>query len=125
MVLLNEEMRRVLMFCSWKEKWWKEQLKDRVATLDANDPLAEGLKAYAHRQIALESRIRSQWQAKWQAARGGARAIINEVMGSDWFALSGDDIAATPTMSIDNIVTQVIELDIGEDGLEEHSGIDF
>lgn len=113
------------MFCSWKEKWWKEQLKDRVATLDANDPLAEGLKAYAHRQIALESRIRSQWQTKWQAARDGANTIINEVMGSDWLRLSEDDTAASPAASINNLITQVVELDIEEDGGEEGSGIDF
>lgn len=127
-VLLNEEMRRVLMYCSWKEEWWREQLKDRVVTLDVDDPLAEGLKAYAYRQSALESRIRSQWQAKWHAARNGAKAIIDEVMGSDWISLSGDDTAALPATSIDNLITQVIELDIGdigEDGGEERSGTDF
>ena len=65
-VLLNEEMRWVPAYCLWKASWWGEQLEDGYLTLDPDDPLAEGLKAYAHQQIALEYCIHGQWQAKWQ-----------------------------------------------------------
>ncbi|KIM71813.1 hypothetical protein PILCRDRAFT_24708, partial [Piloderma croceum F 1598] len=61
-VLLDEEMRRVLEFCRWKVSWWAEQVPRREA-LPA--PLAEGLKAYAAEQADMEHRISLSWTAKW------------------------------------------------------------
>ena len=50
-ILLNEEMRRVLKFCTWKADWWTKQVLLRQG-LDA--PLAEGLHAYAAGQADME-----------------------------------------------------------------------
>lgn len=72
-ILLNEEMRRVLQFCSWKASWWRSRPSGRLTD---NNFLKEGLLAYAHEQAAREDEIASRWQAKWVAARAQAAPII-------------------------------------------------
>jgi len=53
-VLLDEEMRCVLVFCEWKQAWWKQQIASR---LEVSPELADGLSAYAHKQAAMEAGI--------------------------------------------------------------------
>ena len=50
-VLLDEEMCRVLDFCKWKADWWTKQVLLR-RVLDA--PLIEGLHAYTAEQADME-----------------------------------------------------------------------
>lgn len=70
--LLDEEMRRVLVFCEWKADWWMKQVPLRRA-LDA--PLAEGLHAYASEQADMERRIHLAWSKEWASARVLAKRI--------------------------------------------------
>ncbi|KAJ7833212.1 hypothetical protein B0H14DRAFT_3087705 [Mycena olivaceomarginata] len=65
LLLLEEEMRRVLEFCRWKAKWWDNQ---RAARTGVPGPLAEGLWAYATEQAAREREWAAQWEGKWAAA---------------------------------------------------------
>ncbi|KAL0567542.1 hypothetical protein V5O48_014447 [Marasmius crinis-equi] len=65
--LLQEEMRRTLLFLSWKGKWWKKRRETRKAT----DPaLQEGLAAYSRKQediqIGLEACFREMWSKPLQ-----------------------------------------------------------
>ena len=111
-------MRRVLAYSQWKVGWWEKQLEDRYSSMDPDDPLAEGLNAYAHRQMALERCIHTQWQAKWQPMQNSAKLIINGLMGPDWLCIYEDhttSMVTESTASIEDSITQVIELDIGED----------
>ncbi|KIM82772.1 hypothetical protein PILCRDRAFT_7683 [Piloderma croceum F 1598] len=64
-ILLDEEMRRVLQFCDWKAKWWRNLLSLR--TPDDN-MLSEGLATYTAQQAAQELDIAQNWEAKWKAA---------------------------------------------------------
>jgi hypothetical protein len=48
--LLQEEMRRVLAFFSWKADWWASQLGLRGSI---EEGLSEGLDAYTHRQADI------------------------------------------------------------------------
>ncbi|KAF8224566.1 hypothetical protein L208DRAFT_1310555 [Tricholoma matsutake] len=41
-ILLEEEMRRVLEFCQWKARWWEYQASDHHTDLEM---LTEGLLA--------------------------------------------------------------------------------
>ncbi|KAF4618086.1 hypothetical protein D9613_012669 [Agrocybe pediades] len=43
-MLLKEEMRRILAFLDWKGKWWLQRISPRV---DVSKDLAEGLRSYA------------------------------------------------------------------------------
>jgi hypothetical protein len=73
-ILLDEEMRRVLQFCRWKADWWVAQVPQRV--IDDNDNLAAGLVAYASEQAYLEKHIHDTWEVKWSVARARAVPII-------------------------------------------------
>jgi hypothetical protein len=108
-VLLDEEMRRVLEFCDWKAVWWMEQvpLRDGLPA-----PLAEGLSAYAAEQADMERRIRAAWATKWAGARDLARPILLAVAGEE------------PVECIGTVV-EPIELDIGEDGEGNADDSDF
>ena len=72
-ILLDEEMRRVLEFCSWKASRWKERLSLRGKV---PEPLAEGLCAYAAEQADMEQRIRTAWTTKWASARQLAQPLL-------------------------------------------------
>jgi hypothetical protein len=77
-VLVDEEMRRTLQFCRWKENWWRQQVSLRP--LDASEPiLLEGLKAYAERQAALERSIYVAWETKWRKVRLRAEPILQGI----------------------------------------------
>ena len=73
MILLDEEMRRVLEFCRWKEDWWIKQVPRHT---DISPRLAEGLRAYAEEQADLERRTCSSWTTKWACARELAQPIL-------------------------------------------------
>lgn len=100
--MLDEEMRRVLEFCTWKETWWLTQAPRRE---DASDQLEDGLHAYAQEQADQERRICLAWRTKWARAR----LIANPILDAFW----GVDRAPSVLDATDETV--VIELDINED----------
>ena len=83
--------------------------------MDPDDPLAEGLSAYAHHQMALEQHIHIWWKAKWQPTQNSTKLIIDRLVGLDWLCIYEDHTASMvteSTASVENSITQVIELDI-------------
>jgi len=62
-LLLKEEMRRVIEFLKWKSQWWLSKAEDRPA----GDDLAEGLLAYSHKQARLHKGLSQQFRTIWQA----------------------------------------------------------
>ncbi|KAJ7486373.1 hypothetical protein B0H11DRAFT_1721594, partial [Mycena galericulata] len=79
-VLMEEEMRRVLEYCAWKARWWDE----RVAPVRDDSrgaisfELAEGLRAYALAQAARERSWGTNWASKWSAVRARAAQVMRE-----------------------------------------------
>ncbi|PBK59169.1 hypothetical protein ARMSODRAFT_983262 [Armillaria solidipes] len=63
-LLLREEMRRVLKFLEWKGQWWRERQGARG--IDGDDGLAEGLASYAQDQEALQTRLMQTFEALWK-----------------------------------------------------------
>jgi hypothetical protein len=63
-LLLREEMRRVLEFLAWKADWWSKRLGWRT---DINMDLAEGLRAYAHTQANLQTTLSTEFRTIWKA----------------------------------------------------------
>ena len=63
-LLLREEMRRVLAFLEWKSSWWLDRENLRV---DITNDLAEGLKAYAQTQSDLQRALKEHFCAIWQS----------------------------------------------------------
>lgn len=63
-LLLREEMRRVLEFLAWKADWWSTQVGRRR---DINKDLAEGLCACAHTQADLQTMLSTEFRTIWRA----------------------------------------------------------
>ena len=61
--LLVEEMRRVLHFLRWKERWWRDQGEQRK---DARSDVQEGLKAYAGKQASIMAQLARRFADEWQ-----------------------------------------------------------
>ncbi|KAJ7624691.1 hypothetical protein FB45DRAFT_836724 [Roridomyces roridus] len=76
LLLVDEEMRRVLVYCGWKAAWWEARAGART---NVPHDLAEGLRAYATEQAVRERHWQSGWQAKWAAVRARSRvALLDE-----------------------------------------------
>jgi hypothetical protein len=64
-LLLREEMRRVLVFLEWKSNWWlqRQSLREGVAR-----ELGEGLMGYALEQADLQQHLASHFQEIWHGS---------------------------------------------------------
>lgn len=103
--LLEEEMRRCLVYCRWKGVWWSQQI-ERLS--DVNPLLAEGLVAYAAQQLSFENRRADIWERKWSSIR--ARALfIKHTHLEESYVNRGTESTAP-----------LIELEIELDEDEEH-----
>jgi hypothetical protein len=61
-LLLWEEMRRVLQFLEWHAHWWE----GRQTLHDGSSPeLAEGMSAYACKQANIRRSIRTSFKHLW------------------------------------------------------------
>ncbi|KAJ7152741.1 hypothetical protein C8R43DRAFT_1127191 [Mycena crocata] len=92
-LLLREEMRRVLRYLGWQADWWRERVGPRPE--DADDALAAGLRAYALKQAAWHDRLRGFWRIKWEInARTAAEGFVAvERAGRDLERLFADERA--------------------------------
>jgi hypothetical protein len=103
-ILLEEEMRRVLEFCQWKAGWWENQPSRRHTDLEM---LTEGLPAYATEQAETE-RMRAQlWAEKWAPVQARAHEALKDYL---------DDVADEMGGFFQEIE---VELDLEDDDLEE------
>lgn len=96
-ILVEEEMRRVIAFSHWKAKWWIDQAERRQAVDDA---LKDGLKAFALEHADSETKFANYLDLQWAAVR--SRALS---------ALSGEG-----SNEADDGALLEIEIDYNEDG---------
>lgn len=61
-LLLREEMRRVLTFLEWRASWWVGQAGRESLVSPAH---AEGLQAYGHRQASVQRALLVSFKSKW------------------------------------------------------------
>ena len=115
-------MRRVLEFCSWKATWWEEQIPLRQSLIPPDQPLADSLQAYAHRQATSECAISATWRTKWRLVRQRAVPIISAVLGEDWILEEGGEAPIVENMEDQD---NVIELEIGDEEGGEGGGSDY
>ncbi|KAJ7046193.1 hypothetical protein C8F04DRAFT_938986 [Mycena alexandri] len=60
--LLEEEMRRILQFLTWRGRWWRERADGRGRE---DGPQREGERAYAYRQARLQEQLCAGFADKW------------------------------------------------------------
>ncbi|KAF9471895.1 hypothetical protein BDN70DRAFT_819429 [Pholiota conissans] len=70
--LLVEEMRRVLEYLDWKERWWLEKRNSRIVGVSPD--LAEGLMSYAEGQAAMHASLSVTFIKAWRTPLG----LVNE-----------------------------------------------
>ncbi|KAJ7077348.1 hypothetical protein C8R44DRAFT_655086 [Mycena epipterygia] len=112
--LLEEEMRRILVFLEWKALWWREQMAGRPEELD--EELREGLVAYAERQAVILEDMKTRFETSWihvphwiQMGRDGVAATKREADD----ARRGDDSDAeegAPEVEEDGDVNEPVPL---------------
>jgi hypothetical protein len=61
--LLVEEMRQVLHFLKWKQRWWRDQGEQRK---DARSDVLEGLRAYAEKQAGILGQLEKRFAKEWR-----------------------------------------------------------
>jgi hypothetical protein len=66
--LLEEEMRRAIAFCTWRERWWLEQSDQSSESWSTRVPLGhqEGLSAYGKYQASVQQRLREGFEFTWR-----------------------------------------------------------
>ncbi|KDQ53088.1 hypothetical protein JAAARDRAFT_197868 [Jaapia argillacea MUCL 33604] len=89
-LLLKEEMQRVLEFLRWKSEWWQA----RGDMQEAEDPvIQEGLESFAAQQAAMFSAIRESFSVWWAGGEvvgvDGGKEDENE--GEDKEAIDADE----------------------------------
>ncbi|KAF8489711.1 hypothetical protein F5888DRAFT_1585274, partial [Russula emetica] len=57
LLIVQEEMRQVIAYQTWKAVWWREQGSLRI---EGNSTILSGLSGYAHKQAAICGRIAEQ-----------------------------------------------------------------
>ncbi|KAF7335584.1 CxC2 domain-containing protein [Mycena venus] len=76
-MLLREEMRRVLRYLEWQARWWRDQASRR-SDLDA--VAAAGAKAYALKQATWSERLHGFLRAQWDS---NAATSVQEIIAID------------------------------------------
>jgi hypothetical protein len=74
LILLPEEMRRVLAFCDWEAGWWEAQVDRRQDSA----VLRRALNAYARRQASLRRQRRDLFAKMWLPI------LTSAGLGIDW-----------------------------------------
>jgi hypothetical protein len=105
-LLLDEEMRRAIEFCDWKQHWWQQQVEGRgadarvVGTDGSNaqgslEPhILDGIRAYALQHADVERKRADVWDGKWELVRQRAKEIL-KLLKSDENALALEEAELT------------------------------
>lgn len=132
MILLDEEMRRVIDFGLWKADWWSTQANKRCSlpnplsdsadassSLPISEDLQEGLHAYAAEHEALERSMAAGLQKKWEGVRNKAQSTIAELdtnaERANDLELDDDDLEYSSSNDPETIVEINLDLDDGDD----------
>ncbi len=62
LMIVQEEMQRVLAFFQWKASWWLDQASHRETT---HPSVQCGLSAYAHKQAAIYLHMATRFALYW------------------------------------------------------------
>ncbi|KAI0764426.1 hypothetical protein BC629DRAFT_1293606, partial [Irpex lacteus] len=62
--LLQEEMRRTVVFLEWKASWWRDQIRERCYRTSL--AIARGLAAYAEKQASNHEKLAQSFLALWK-----------------------------------------------------------
>jgi hypothetical protein len=64
LLIVQEEMRRVLVYLRWRAKWWRER---SILRSHADSSMISGISGYAHKQAAICSQMAVRCASYWLA----------------------------------------------------------
>ncbi|KAJ7432735.1 hypothetical protein FB451DRAFT_1155630 [Mycena latifolia] len=88
-MLLREEMRRVLRYLTWQSGWWTERAALRT---DVSVEVAAGVRAYALKQAAWHERLGGFFRTKWNVPALAAAQQLVAVDGAHLDDLFGQEL---------------------------------
>jgi hypothetical protein len=100
-LLIEEEMHRVVMFHEWKAQWWLSQAQRRT---DGDLSITHGITAYAEKQAHLCKRLAQSCVTLWLPALKGSSVT------SDW------DTCYTSVLAIAGEIPTDGDSEMDEDG---------
>jgi hypothetical protein len=65
-ILLQEEMRRVLAYLEWRAAWWLDRGSSMAAACAASSPYREGLVAYSTHQADIQRALIMRFEEMWR-----------------------------------------------------------
>jgi hypothetical protein len=63
LLIVQEEIRRVLAFFAWKSSWWVDQAVRRK--IEDDPALIDGIRAYAYKQASFQTRMAERCASHW------------------------------------------------------------
>jgi hypothetical protein len=118
-MLLREEMRRVLVYFEYKAAWWVD--RGEAEGREATPALAEGLRAYAEGQGQLQRDLASSFSKKWAALLAGE--VADDDLAAAAEAESDDELDGAGAGSEEEAMEEADEEDEGMTD-EEFTGDD-
>lgn len=87
-MLVREEMRRVLEFLSWRVAWWEEK-KDARSNVD--DEMKEGIRAYAIEQAALQHTLKASFKQLYETPLAQVDGVLEALEATESLLDGADD----------------------------------
>ncbi|KIK66827.1 hypothetical protein GYMLUDRAFT_157398, partial [Collybiopsis luxurians FD-317 M1] len=103
LLLVDEEMRRVITYTTHRAEWWLQQSNRRM---DIDVALKDGLIAYSHKQAHIKQERAQRWLSDWAPVRARAKGVLAYLDGS---ASSIPNVALNVELEMDD------EFELGED----------
>lgn len=100
-MLLEEEMRRTIVFNQWNSDAWIARASPIV---NADPATLNGLSAYAHKQARIFGDLATLFDIKWRAIRLRAAAVIS----------------STSPLDATDVVPEIVDWD-GDEALETNT----
>ena len=106
LLLVQEEMRRVLVYLKWRADWWWERTSLR---LHSDESIVSGISGYAHKQAAICSRMAKKcacywlprleangitptWESDFEMASGNVNDVGGEVGEDDDYDIDKEEM---------------------------------
>jgi hypothetical protein len=121
-LLVMEEMRRVIAYGEWKAQWWINCLQAPPLVLT---PLTEGLNAYAREQYIFEVQFQEKLEDAWKDIQQRARRAITKQdrLRELDMTLGFQEDAGDDDMDLDDI-ERTIDEEEEEEEERHHAGTD-
>ncbi|KAJ7253593.1 hypothetical protein C8J57DRAFT_1519322 [Mycena rebaudengoi] len=104
-LLLEEEMRRIVQFLQWQAEWWRKRVGLRDDKID--DIQREGDRAYAMRQAALKDALAASFLEKWK----DLPVLVRK-------ARAGEDVEMRPSGVSEEAEAAETDSEVGSEGEE-------